>query len=397
MPGYEATLDDASFDRDGDARQVLKQFVPGAMALVAASCVGVWVLHRLPPAPAAPQLVLARSAPIAIAAPRTAPAAVRAAPPAVKVAASPYGGLSSSYGALSNPYGSLYDPGFLAGAKPESQSIASVEEIPASNTSPIPLDKTPLPPRREVALIEDAAPLPPHRPAEFALAAPDAAPSPWTSAAPDRHAAAPQTAAAPSDNRNFVEKWFGSIQPSTQPSVAASQPSAPASSVAFAAAPPESRASGRAPFAPAFPIGRGFSFGTPSIDPVALGYDKFTAIYDISARAVYMPDGRKLEAHSGLGDRLDDPRYVRERARGPTPPHVYDLTPREEIFHGVQALRLTPVGDGDLFGRAGLLAHPYMLGPNGDSNGCVSVKDYDAFLRAYQNGQIKRLVVVAKL
>ncbi len=70
---------------------------------------------------------------------------------------------------------------------------------------------------------------------------------------------------------------------------------------------------------------------------------------------------------------------------------------REAPFHGVQALRLNPIGDGELFGRAGLLAHPYMLGPNGDSNGCVSVKEYEAFLRAYQNGQVKRLAVVAKL
>jgi hypothetical protein len=109
-----------------------------------------------------------------------------------------------------------------------------------------------------------------------------------------------------------------------------------------------------------------------------------------------MPDGTKLEAHSGLGDRLDDPRYVSERMRGATPPHLYELTPREASFHGVQALRLVPVGGGDLFGRAGLLAHPFMLGPNGDSNGCVSFKDYDAFLRAYQNGQVKRLAVVAR-
>ena len=72
-------------------------------------------------------------------------------------------------------------------------------------------------------------------------------------------------------------------------------------------------------------------------------------------------------------------------------------TLREGSFHGVQALRLNPIGDGDLFGRAGLLAHPFMLGPNGDSNGCVSVKDYEAFLRAYENGEIKRLVVVANL
>ena len=73
------------------------------------------------------------------------------------------------------------------------------------------------------------------------------------------------------------------------------------------------------------------------------------------------------------------------------------LQPREEFFHGVQALRLTPVGGGDIYGRAGLLAHSYMLGPNGDSNGCVSFKDYEAFLQAYQNGQVKRLAVVASL
>ena len=50
-----------------------------------------------------------------------------------------------------------------------------------------------------------------------------------------------------------------------------------------------------------------------------------------------------------------------------------------------------------IFGRTGLLAHTYMLGPNGDSNGCVSFKDYYAFLNAYRNGGIKRLAVVAKV
>jgi hypothetical protein len=41
-----------------------------------------------------------------------------------------------------------------------------------------------------------------------------------------------------------------------------------------------------------------------------------------------------------------------------------------------------------------MLAHTYMLGARGDSNGCVSFKDYARFLRAYQNGEINRLVVV---
>jgi hypothetical protein len=126
-------------------------------------------------------------------------------------------------------------------------------------------------------------------------------------------------------------------------------------------------------------------------------YDRWTAVYDISAHRVYLPDGRTLEAHSGYGDRLDDPRSADVRDRGVTPPNVYDLAPRETLFHGVAALRLIPVDDDKVFGRTGFLAHSYMLGPNGDSNGCVSFRDYDAFLAAYSSGEIKRLAVVDRL
>jgi hypothetical protein len=125
--------------------------------------------------------------------------------------------------------------------------------------------------------------------------------------------------------------------------------------------------------------------------------DDHTAIYDISRHRVYLPNGQSLEAHSGLGSHLDDPRYVSERDRGPTPPNVYDLSLREESFHGVRAIRLNPVGGGTMFGRDGLLAHSYMLGPNGQSNGCVSFSDYSAFLNAYLSGEINRLVVVERL
>jgi Protein of unknown function (DUF2778) len=125
--------------------------------------------------------------------------------------------------------------------------------------------------------------------------------------------------------------------------------------------------------------------------------DGHTAIYDISAHKVYLPNGRTLEAHSGFGKRLDDPRYVSEKDLGPTPPNVYDLTLREEPFHGVRAIRLVPVGGGKMFGRDGLLAHSYMLGPNGQSNGCVSFSDYSAFLDAYEGGEVSRLVVVDHL
>jgi hypothetical protein len=144
------------------------------------------------------------------------------------------------------------------------------------------------------------------------------------------------------------------------------------------------------------------SGGLGSIQNSALGgsapYDRSTAVYDISAHVVYMPDGTKLEAHSGLGSRLDDPKFVHVRMQGATPPHVYELAPREALFHGVPALRLNPVGGEDaIFGRSGLLAHTYMLGPNGDSNGCVSFKDYNAFLQAFRNGEVKRLAVVARV
>jgi Protein of unknown function (DUF2778) len=132
-------------------------------------------------------------------------------------------------------------------------------------------------------------------------------------------------------------------------------------------------------------------------DLAALGYDGTTAVYDISARMVYLPNGTKLEAHSGLGGLMDNPAHVDQRMVGATPPNVYDLKPREKLFHGVAALRMTPVGENEMHGRNGLLVHSYMLGPNGDSNGCVSVKDYDRFLAAYTSGEVKRLVVVPSL
>jgi hypothetical protein len=139
----------------------------------------------------------------------------------------------------------------------------------------------------------------------------------------------------------------------------------------------------------------------PSPNPALGGsapYDRSTAVYDIAAHTVYLPDGTKLEAHSGLGNRLDDPGSAKIRMRGVTPPHIYELKPREALFHGVPALRLTPIGGDDaIYGRSGLLAHTYMLGPNGDSNGCVSFKDYNAFLNAYRNQGIKRLAVVARV
>jgi hypothetical protein len=129
----------------------------------------------------------------------------------------------------------------------------------------------------------------------------------------------------------------------------------------------------------------------------SLGLDDYTAVYDITARTVYLPNGSKLEAHSGLGDLKDDPQHVNERNQGSTPPAFYELKPREKLFHGVPALRMIPVNGQNILGRDGLLAHSYMLGPYGDSNGCVSIREYDKFLAAFQNGEINRILVVTSL
>lgn len=135
----------------------------------------------------------------------------------------------------------------------------------------------------------------------------------------------------------------------------------------------------------------------PAKEPAPSEADSRTAVYDIAASTVYLPNGQKLEAHSGLYDKIDDPRFVHVRMRGPTPPNIYELTMREELFHGVRAIRLNPVDNKKMFGRDGMLAHTYMLGPNGQSNGCVSFKNYDKFLQAFLKGEVDRLVVVGEL
>jgi hypothetical protein len=132
-------------------------------------------------------------------------------------------------------------------------------------------------------------------------------------------------------------------------------------------------------------------------DLAALGYDNETAVYDLAAHAVYLPNGTVLEAHSGMGSLRDDLEHVSVPNLGATPPAVYSLKPREKDFHGVAAIRMTPAEGSDIYGRSGLLVHSYMLGPNGDSNGCISVRDYDRFLRAFNDGQFSHIAVVTSV
>lgn len=229
-------------------------------------------------------------------------------------------------------------------------------------------------------------PLPPRRPAD--LAAPQVASTP-SAGLTTASIAPPQIHLAAPDVTGFISHLFSG----TGTQQATSGATSGNRQVAYA---PPDATTNISRTTRDNPILRSFM---PSAPPGALArYDKDTAVYDIEARVVYLPNGSRIEAHSGYGDLKDDPRRVSVPARGATPPAVYDLTMRESLFHGVQALRLNPVGSsGDQYGRSGFLAHPYMLGDGGDSNGCVSLKDYDAFLAAYQSGMIKKLVVVAKL
>lgn len=121
------------------------------------------------------------------------------------------------------------------------------------------------------------------------------------------------------------------------------------------------------------------------------------AVYDISAGIVHMPNGEKLEAHSGRAHMRDNPKFVHVKNRGPTPPNVYNLRMRESRFHGVEAIRMTPVGDSKMYGRDGFLTHTYLLRKRGDSSGCVVFEDYNKFLNAFKRGHVKTLIVVPRM
>lgn len=257
---------------------------------------------------------------------------------------------------------------------PQGATFSFEDRFAAAAPQSVAPSRQPVAPSRQVAALAptpdrqaaDAVPMPTSRPAEAKRGS--------VRELAQRAKATAMAAVAPPDKPSIFERLFGKLGSSTS------------TALAYASADADATAS----------LGP-----TPNIASVGTAtplYDRQTAVYDISAHTVYLPDGTKLEAHSGLGASLDDPRSASIRMRGVTPPHLYDLKPREALFHGVAALRLTPVGgEGAIYGRAGLLAHTYMLGPNGDSNGCVSFRDYNAFLNAYRNQGVRRLAVVAHL
>ncbi|AZO77349.1 MULTISPECIES: DUF2778 domain-containing protein [unclassified Bosea (in: a-proteobacteria)] len=270
--------------------------------------------------------------------------------------------------AIPAPQAVMFDPettGSIAPSEPVGPSVATTAIVmqPAAETP-------------QIALI---VPRPVPRPSDLTLPTPT---EPRVALrATSRQSKDVVAKAEPADNRSFFEKLFG-----------ANAPQSSGERLAYAAPQDDiTQRSGRGSGLTVAPAPMPAPLA--STTPVASGK---TAVYDISARVVYLPNGERLEANSGLGDKMNDLRFVHVRMHGPTPPHVYNLTERESLFHGVRAIRMHPVGgSGKIFGRAGLLVHNYLLGPRGDSNGCVSVKDYERFLQAFLRGEIKQLVVVA--
>lgn len=131
------------------------------------------------------------------------------------------------------------------------------------------------------------------------------------------------------------------------------------------------------------------------INPMGLpGPGSGIAVYDIRNSVVYMPNGQKLEAHSGLGKMKDNPKYAHVKMKGPTPPNIYNLRMREALFHGVEAVRMLPTDHAKMRGRNGILAHTYMLRGTNGSNGCLSFKHYDKFLTAFKRGEVEKIIVV---
>jgi hypothetical protein len=137
--------------------------------------------------------------------------------------------------------------------------------------------------------------------------------------------------------------------------------------------------------------------GLPRKAAVAPKMQAGVAIYDITAKTVYMPDGTKFEAHSGLGQFRDNPKYKTMKGKGPTPPNTYKLSMRETPFHGVPALRMTPQDRTRMYGRDGILTHSYLRRRPGDSAGCIAFKDYYSFLKYYKRGDLHTIVVVESL
>ena len=297
-------------------------------------------------------------------------------------------------------------PSAVPGLRPAPPAVADAVPVPANvptmptvaDAAPVPPAKAPTAPEPQQAL---EIPLPKIRPVRTAAleAAPaDTAPAPTAMAALETNDGPmlPQSAPLPTLRpQRAVRTETASSRPTRGPQPPAParptrgpQPASQRYELAYAS-PETTKSDSDGGF-----LGRLFGSGRSRLPGVGSG----VAVYSIKDATVYLPNGEKLEAHSGMGQMTDNPRYADEKMRGPTPPNVYNLSMREHLFHGVEAVRMLPADGRNKFGRDGFLAHTYMLrGRPGESNGCVVFRNYAKFLRAFKNGKIDRMVVVPDL
>src|SRR5262249_9042883 len=166
---------------------------------------------------------------------------------------------------LSTLYASLFDSRFSLGGVP----VGFVNDTPLGDDSEAAPPLVPSLPEanrntRAVASLPSRGDQAAKRSAGTRLVAPARA------GARDDAQATQTGSGAVADTRTFLEKLFGKPAPVT---------------LAYAATDDAG-------------LGGGGSLGSGQ-------YDRQTAVYDISAHTVYMPEGTRLEAHSGLGSWLD--------------------------------------------------------------------------------------------
>ena len=239
MQAIDPIFDPVPFDRARDPRPSLIWLLCWGFALAFGAGMEAWVAHARPAA--APQFAALRP--------------VAAASATARRLADPYGGLvdfladagpgapwpksplrasledaEPTVAAAENRpdlYGGLVD--FFPDVRPAaSGALASLEAARPAAAAPIPASPdVPLPPKRDVARIDDAAPLPPARPAEFASLTPPAE--------PDRRAPrVAETPAPAADDRNLFQRLFATGRPSSA-AVAAATPESGARGAAAAA------------------------------------------------------------------------------------------------------------------------------------------------------------------
>ena len=266
--------------REDGNQGLVARYAPGALTFALSAALGVYIVYFRAPA----------EAPLPVA---------EAAKPqaAIKPQADAFGGLAPmvpaptiARKAEANPYGALVTKGFGSTERfgfAIAQATAPLPPVPPSDLRP--------------ALDASGVPLPPRRPGALARRSDDPVPAPPVVARLESKPSAPEAAPeAPAPaGPGIFEKLFGGGT-----STAAR---APETRMAYAAPPPVAATGLNAALAArngnlGAPSGfGGFLNGLNINSNPATRYGDHVAVYDISARMVYLPDGTRLEAHSGLG------------------------------------------------------------------------------------------------